>query len=242
MAVLSVQGTGCAEADSGLDMQNILKNGMASLEEPLARILRCGILPQGTYLAGGTAVYFYLRHRISVDLDFFTPEAFSSEFFLHSIRECFDEITVELLGRDTVIFYLGPEKLKFSLFHFPYRLLSQAYEMQIQEGAICTLASLNDIIAMKAVAINQRGSIKDFIDLFFMLRKTNLDFDRLANLVTDKYDLNHSYDYQLKTSFVYFDDAEGEVDQIIMLKNNEPRRMTHVEWENIKIFYQDFVK
>jgi predicted nucleotidyltransferase component of viral defense system len=112
--------------------------------------------------------------------------------------------------------------------------------MPIQEGIVSPLAPLNDIAAMKAVAINQRGSVKDFIDLFFILQKTNTDFNQLAKLVTDKYDLNQGYDYQLKTSFVYFDDAEGEIEQITMLKNNEPVKMTPAEWETIKAFYQEF--
>ena len=105
------------------------------------------------------------------------------------------------------------------------------------------MASLNDIAAMKAVAINQRGSIKDFVDLFFILNKTGMDFNDVAGLVTRKYNLDQGYDYQLKTSFVYFDDAEDEIDQIIMLKNDkEQKKLTRKEWENIKSFYLGYVK
>jgi predicted nucleotidyltransferase component of viral defense system len=225
-----------------LEINKTLKHILTSLEQQLIRTLTCAILPEGTYLAGGTAVYFYLHHRLSVDLDFFTPNTFSSELLLHGMRECFDDVGVELLGKDTVILYLGPEKLQFSLFHFPYSLLSETYGMQIQEGVICPLASLIDIIAMKAVAINQRGSMKDFVDLCFMLRKTGTDFDRLSMLVTDKYGLNEGYDYQLKASFVYFDDAEKDIDQIIMLKGNAPTKMTRTEWENIKGFFREFAR
>ena len=35
-------------------------------------------LPKGVYLAGGSAVALYFSHRLSVDLDFFTPEEFNS--------------------------------------------------------------------------------------------------------------------------------------------------------------------
>jgi len=58
----------------------------------------------------------------------------------------------------------------------------------------------------------------------------------------DKYDLDEGYDYQLKTSFVYFDDAEKEMDQIIMLKNDDPKKLTPNEWKTMKAFYLDFVK
>jgi len=225
-----------------LDINRASKQVLRSLEQQLIRTLNCGILPEGTYLAGGTAVYFYLHHRLSVDLDFFTPTPFSSEILLNAMNECFQQVTVELLGKDTVIFYLGVNKLRFSLFRFPYKLLSPAYEMPIQEGVVCPLAPLNDIIAMKAVAINQRGSMKDFIDLFFILRKTDTNFNRLATLVMEKYDLDQGYDYQLKTSFVYFDDAERELDQIVLLKDKEPTKMTPAQWEGIKDFYRELAK
>jgi len=58
------------------------------------------------------------------------------------MKGCSDEVAVELLGKDTVIIYIGPEKLKFSLFYLPYRLLSPAHEMSIREGVVCLLCTL----------------------------------------------------------------------------------------------------
>ena len=213
------------------------------LIKKLAGIINNGVLPERAYLAGGTAVYFYLRHRVSVDLGFFTPDEFRAEIFLSRMKECFDEVAVEIIGKDTAIFYLGPEKLKFSLFHLPYGLLSQVNRVSIDDGISCPLASLIDIAAMKAVAINQRGSIKDFVDLFFILRKTGLNFSNVSSFVLEKYGLDQGYDYQLKTSFVYFDDAEEEMEQIIMLKNDQKHgNLSRKEWEGIKRFYLDYIK
>ena len=157
-------------------MLKFSKNIIPLLEQQLTRVLKCKILPEGTYLAGGTAVYFYLKHRMSVDLDFFTRDEFSSEVFVHAMRGCFDEVVVELLGKDTVITYIGPEKLKFSLFHLPYRLLNSAYEMSFGEGVFCPLASLNDITAMKAVAINQKRLCKGFCGSLFHTAKSEAKF------------------------------------------------------------------
>jgi len=225
-------------------MSTFSKNIVPLLEEQLGRLLTCNILPANAYLAGETAVYFYLRHRLSVNLDFFTQNDFNSEIFLSSAKGCFDEVAVELLENDTIILYLSHEKIKFSLFHFPYALLTQVNNMVIHGGITCPLASLNDIAAMKAVAINQRGSIRDFIDLFFILRKTGLNFDDIADLVIEKYGVDQGYDYHLKTSFVYFDDAEIEMDQIIMLEadDSEQRNLARKEWEEMKTFFLDLVK
>ena len=222
---------------------SFLKNNIALLEKQLRCLLECNILPARAYLAGGTAVYFYLRHRLSVDLDFFVQSNFNSEVFLSKVKGCFDEVAVELMEKDTIILYLSPEKIKFSLFYFPYGLLSQAHNMVIHKGITCPLASLNDIAAMKAIAINQRGSIKDFIDLFFILNETGMVFSDVVNLVNEKYGLEQSYDYHLKTSLVYFDDAEGEMNQIIMLASDSTQRnLTQKEWGEMKAFFLELVK
>lgn len=100
-----------------------------------------------------------------------------------------------------------------------------------------------DIAAMKAVAISQRGSIKDFIDLFFILHELNLNFSEVLELVQRKYELKTRYEYQLKTSFVYFDDAETEFDQIVMLqKGFQGTHLTRKEWEAMKNFFRKFVR
>ncbi|UCH92557.1 MAG: nucleotidyl transferase AbiEii/AbiGii toxin family protein [Candidatus Aminicenantes bacterium] len=56
------------------------------LETKLAQLLKCNLLPEKSYLAGGTAVYLYLKYRVSVDLDFFTPTAFNSDLLIHKIK------------------------------------------------------------------------------------------------------------------------------------------------------------
>lgn len=216
---------------------------MTSLHRQLTTLMQSDVLPHRSYLAGGTGVYFHLRHRLSVDLDFFTEIHFVAESFLATMREHFDSVVVESMEKDTLILYLTPEKIKFSLFHYPYPLLSSLVFMPLGEGPTCPLASLKDLAAMKAIAANQRGSIKDFIDLFYILRRENVDFGHLIQWVIDKYGLEMSYEYHLKTSFVYFDDAEREVEEIVMLeRGKEKRRLTANEWARIKTFFVEFVQ
>lgn len=213
------------------------------LEEKLAHLLTCDILPEKSYLAGDTAVYFYLKHRISVDLDFFTPTAFNSELFVYKMKECFAILHVELMEKNTLILYISEEKIKFSLFLFPYDNLVENKTVTIQDGTSCPLVSLEDLEAMKAVALTQRGSVKDFVDFYFMEKKTHHSFANILKGVIKKYSLDQTFEYQLKTSFVYFADAEKEVDQIIMIdKNNQEKRLTDKEWEKIKKNFQEYIK
>ncbi len=222
----------------------MLKRNIMDLpEENLTHLLRCNLLPEKTYLAGGTAVYFYLNHRVSVDLDFFTPTAFNSDLFIHRIKECFADVHVELMEKNTLILYISKEKVKFSLFLFPYGNLAENQTVTLQNGTICPIASLEDIEAMKAVAISQRGSVKDFIDFYFIVKKNHHPFTDISKGVIKKYGLDRAYEYQLKTSFVYFTDAEKEVDHIVMIgKDNREEKLTKKEWEKIKKFFLGYIK
>jgi len=219
------------------------RNILDILEKKLAHLLRFNLLPEKSYLAGGTAVYLYLNHRVSVDLDFFTPTAFNSDLLIHKIKERFDHVHVELMEKNTVILYISEEKVQFSLFLFPYDNLVENQTVTLQDSTICPLASLEDIEAMKAVAISQRGSVKDFVDLYFIVKKTGHHFDDIFKGVIKKYNLDNTYEYQIKTSFVYFEDAEKEIDNIIMIgKNKEKKKLTEREWEKIKKFFKEFIK
>ena len=221
----------------------IHRNVLDILEKKLVRLLRCNLLPEKSYLAGGTAVYLYLKHRVSVDLDFFTPNAFDTHLLIHNIKECFDHVHVELMEKNTVILYISEEKVQFSLFLFPYANLVENQTLTLHDSTTCPLASLEDIEAMKAVAISQRGSVKDFIDLYFILKKTGHHFDEIFKGVRKKYDLDNTYEYQIKTSFVYFEDAEKEIDNIIMIaRDREKKKLTRKEWGKIKKFFREFIK
>jgi len=99
-------------------------------------------------------------------------------------------------------------------------------------------AVLDDIEAMKTLALVQRGSAKDFIDLFYLLQKTGHSFADLSFLVRRKYDLDDKYIYHLKTAMVYFDDAEQELGAIMIVDESRGiRSMTGKEWKEMKDFF-----
>jgi len=212
-----------------------------ALENVLAKLLESAVLPHDCYLAGGTALYFHLHHRLSVDLDFFSPRPFLPETLVFRFRQEFREVDLELLEKETLILFLSAEKLKFSLFYLPYKLLSPLVPHEIRPGLFCALASLDDIEAMKALALAQRGSAKDFIDLFYLLKRTGHTFADLSLLVQRKYDVDKKYDYHLKTSMVYFDDAEPELPAIMLAdETGGVRSISGKEWTEIKEFFVGF--
>ena len=216
---------------------------LAALNNILGRIVESQVLPDDCYLAGGTAAYIYFHHRLSIDLDFFSPRPFNSNSIVVKFREKFEQLDIELLEKDTITLFLLSEKLKFSLFYFPYKLLLPVTAFNLEGGLSVNLASPDDLEAMKALALAQRGSAKDFIDLFYLLKKSGHSFDDLSRLVRFKFGVDEKYDYNLKTSMVYFDDAEAELESIIMIdKTGEFRPISEELWSEIKSFFRGFVR
>ena len=108
-------------------------------------------------LAGGTALALYLGHRVSVDLDLFTPESFDAgelEAFL-SQRYGFQ---TAFRRPDTLKGMI--DGVKIDCIAHKYAYLRQPYA----ESGI-RLYSIEDIVAMKLSAIADDGSrLKDFVD------------------------------------------------------------------------------
>ena len=213
------------------------------LNNILIQLVKSQILPSDSYLAGDTALYFYLHLRLSIDVDFFTQKVFSPEMITYKLREEFGTASVEIMEKERLIVFLSPEKIKFSLFLFPYHLLSSLNSLELSKGVICPAASLDDIAAMKVIAISQRGSVKDFIDLYYLLKHAQFNFEDLSSFVRQKYHLEKKYEYQMKTAMVYFDDAEQELDSIVLAQDDGHfRQVSESEWKDIKEYFARFIK
>jgi len=189
------------------------RNAVMKIEEFLKR--------GNFYLAGGTAVYYYLNHRISEDLDFFTLKKFD----FRKWKTIFGKSEILEFTEDTI--HCIVEKVKVSFFYYPYKLLGNRITFDLIE-----LASLEDILAMKASAIIQRGSKKDFTDVYFIMRKLNLDSKKVIALFRQKY--GNFNPLILRKAFTYFEDADSEP---------ELRMLRPVKWESIKKFFiKEFVE
>jgi len=94
------------------------------------------------------------------------------------------------------------------------------------------LAQVKDIALMKLVAISDRGTKKDFFDLYEICQQT-MSLDELFSLLPKKF-VNVDYNkYHLLKSLVYFDDAETDPD---------PDMLKVISWEQVKKFFIDKAK
>ena len=104
------------------------------------------------------------------------------------------------------------------------------------------VASQMDLSLMKLVAINQRGTCKDFIDLKSLIEANKYTFRRLTEKLSEKYDIGNEMHFQLKKSLVYFDDAEKDLNIQMYIENKRIFEiLSKKEWQTIKGFFEEFV-
>lgn len=134
------------------------------------------------YLSGGTALSaYYLHHRVSDDLDFFSFEEPDS-IFLHAFaRRLAQHLGVQdtryetLYDRRQFFYCTEKEEWKVEFTHHPFTSLKEA---QVQDGI--RIDSIRDIAANKLLALTDRFDPKDFVDLYFLLQNTDI-----SGIVTD---------------------------------------------------------
>lgn len=214
------------------------------ITEDMATILNSeviGYLPKGVYLAGGTAVALYFGHRLSVDLDFFTPMDFDSLELSAMISEKLKsdfKVTKSRITENTLVVNLN--ETGFSLFTYRYPLLNAPVTMNNIPPPV---ASNLDLSLMKLVAINQRGTCKDFIDLKVLIEANKYTFEWLAGKLSEKYNIDKEMELQLKKSLVYFDDAERDLNIRMYSELKKAFEVLRQEdWEATRVFFERFVK
>jgi hypothetical protein len=199
-----------------------------TLPAPAQRIFtRLGRDPfiQAFYLAGGSAAGLHLGHRVSVDLDFFTPSVYDPVTLLSHL-ENLGQVTVQQQGEGTWVGLLAGTRISF--FYYGYPLLHPPITYRGLR-----IASLLDIALMKITAISQRGRRRDFVDFYFICRKQGFELDDLLKRIPDKYTTLSYPSYHLLRALVYFDDAE---------RDPPLKMLTRYNWDRIKSFFEEQVR
>ncbi len=171
----------------------------------------------GFYLAGDTAVALYLGHRRSVDLDWFRAEPLPDPLRL---AEAFKEhlTSAEAIQITEGTLALRVAGVRVSSFEYRYPLLRPPLHWS-DYG--CSLASLEDLACMKLLAIAQRGTKRDFIDLYALMSVIPLS-EALA-LYQQKYGVSDTT--HLLRALTYFDDADAE---------RMPAMRQRIHWREVK--------
>lgn len=171
------------------------------------------------YLAGGTALALQLGHRISVDLDFFTQEEIDENVVASSLSQL-SEFTESQREWRTVLGTVG--KTKFSIFYYKHKLIDSLLPF---EGIM--LASKKDIAAMKIHAISDRGTKRDFIDVYLLAKEFSIE--QMLDFYDQKYGVLDDKLYMILKSLDYFVDADRQV---------MPEMLIPIDWKEIKEYFR----
>lgn len=172
-------------------------------------------------LVGGTALALQYGHRQSVDLDMFGPAQFDS-LEIRQVLNQLGKLTVIKETPNIKIYLLDGIKVDFVNYVYPW------IDDKVEEEGI-RLASDKDIAAMKINAIEGRGSKKDFIDLYFLLKRYTLQ--EILDFYCRKYP--ESSVFRAILSLSYFDDADFQM---------MPKMFMDGDWDLIKSYLSDVVK
>ena len=175
-------------------------------KQVLIKLVKQGLVTD-FYLAGGTGLSLQLGHRKSIDLDFFTDNFPKRDLLLASLKKLKPKIIHEARGT----LDLSIEGVMVSFLEYRYPLISDLTDF---EGV--KMASVVDIACMKLTAISSRGSKKDFVDFYEILKIFSLE--QLFDNFEKKYKGVKYQKLHLLKSLVYFADAESDPEPILLKK------------------------
>ncbi|MBI3459171.1 nucleotidyl transferase AbiEii/AbiGii toxin family protein [Candidatus Azambacteria bacterium] len=175
-------------------------------------------------LSGGTALAgFYLHHRYSEDLDFFSE----TEFNISELNIFFTKVKKELgikkldfnqsYNRNLFFCHFDDEILKIEFTYFPFSKIEtpdSKNRLQIE--------SMIDLAVNKLFTIYQRTTARDYIDLYFICKEKGFKINDLVSQAKIKFDWHIDF-IQLATQFIK---AKDVLDLPKMIKEIEPR-----EWQ-----------
>jgi predicted nucleotidyltransferase component of viral defense system len=149
-------------------------------------------LTDNYYLTGGTALSsFYLFHRLSEDLDFFIEK---EEVNTRIIKTCLAKIQKKLklkkvdfketFGIHNFYFhFLNDEILKVDFSYYPFPRIEKGTKYKN-----IIVDSLYDIAVNKVHTIVMQPRARDFIDVYFIIKKEGFAWEKLVRDAKAKFD------------------------------------------------------
>ena len=193
------------------------------------------------YLAGGTSLALQLGHRTSIDFDFYCLDRFDSKILYSEIKKRFGNRVIKTLVEKDTMFCLV-DNVEMSFFRYKYPLIDDKQNLFGVD-----LASVIDISAMKMIAVYHRPVKRDYIDIFYLLKKYKLH--EIFQFVNKKYpnlemskirlnflkELNNKFDIQIFQQLpVYIKIRVLKEGKILFCKNSD--KLYEIAFTAIKDF------
>lgn len=181
-------------------------------------------------LTGDTALSaFYLEHRLSEDMDFFSSENipfYIPEVFLKRLSFVEDIAHTKLFDRNIFTLKLRNNTfLKVEFTHYPFKNIDEPITVDN-----LLIDSFLDIVVNKLCAIVDRLEVKDYVDVYCAIKKGGLSFEDLINLAEKKCEIK-GIRHTLKSRLLQVPDGIQDLPLKIEVTKND-----------IEVFFRELVK
>lgn len=180
----------------------------------------------GYYLAGGTAVGLRLGHRQSIDFDWFAdnprvqppdvPGVLTNSGLRFDVKNLADRLVDGFING-----------IRTTFIQYPYPTLEPLEPWDEYNFA---LAGLTDLTCMKLWAIANRGSRKDFIDIYAILDH-GISLGESLEAYRQKFGVQDTM--PVLYGLAYFDEAE---------RQPMPRMLIQADWSHMKSAIQNWTR
>lgn len=180
------------------------------------------LLCKNFYLTGGTTLAeYYLHHRLSEDLDFFSENEFDPQGILVFFKKNQKLLKIKSIdyqqsfNRNLFFIQIGKDIIKTEFSYFPFQRIERKNRKSNLE-----IDSILDIAVNKVFTIYQRARARDFIDLYFIIKKYKFNLDDLIKKAKVKFNW-HVDPVQLGSQFF----KAKEVKDFPVMKTKENRKL-----------------
>lgn len=184
------------------------------------------------YLVGGTALALQLGHRVSVDFDWFTEKSLPRNLPAQ-IKKIFGQAAENPEVKNINELTLNIGGIKTTFFRYPFQISARPVKW-----LGLRLASVSDIALMKAYVFGQRLAFKDYVDLYFILKRKEVSLTWLVDNCKKIYGGNFNARLFLEQVLHPEDIAESKIkftDKSVAVKRTEIQKFFETEISAFKL-------
>jgi predicted nucleotidyltransferase component of viral defense system len=167
--------------------KTILTANQAALLRALGQL---PIIREQFYLSDGTALAaYYLHHRFSEDLDFFSEEEVDSQGIFVILKNLPENIGIKKIdseqsfNRNLFFLHLDHDVIKTEFTFYPFPRIENG---TVENGIV--IDSIMDIATNKLFTMYQKPRARDFIDLYLIIQKQKYAIADLIKKAKVKFD------------------------------------------------------
>ena len=133
-------------------------------------------------LVGGSALSYYLEHRLSEDIDLFTAQDVLDENRMYKLLKKLDDKKIKIIPRfskfniknQLIQYDYVFDKTKVTFYAYGFDFISEKENSEILFDNL-KIAKIKILMAMKTTVLNYRGKLRDYYDLYVLSKKFGLN-------------------------------------------------------------------